>query len=60
MERNFAELVLVVLLDRARLATVRLRLPACDDLASGAAPVAVPVASALALVCAAARDDDVD
>ncbi|HEY1584857.1 MAG TPA: hypothetical protein VGH63_04160 [Polyangia bacterium] len=62
MERNVAELLLVVLLDRARLARLRVRVPASDDDddgGGGAAPAAVPVDAVLSFIDAVQdRDDD--
>jgi hypothetical protein len=62
VERNVAELLLVVLLDRARLARLRVRVPASDDDddgGGGAAPAAVPVDAVLSFIDAVQdRDDD--
>lgn len=54
MERNFAELLLVVLLDRARLATVRVRLP--SDCGTTAIPTAVPADAVMTLLGPDGRD----
>jgi hypothetical protein len=50
VERTFAELLLVVLLDGARLARVRVRVPASADGGDGAAPLAVPVDAVLSFI----------
>jgi len=58
VERNFAELLLVVLLDRAQLARVRVRVPASGD-GGGEAPPALPADAVLSFIDAVEdRGDD--